>query len=391
MHDVESIVQRLNGVQRGAVIVAVVAAVLGVIGASADSDRFFRIYLVAYLFWVEIALGCLAFLMVGNLLNARWISSIQRVMAAGARTLPLMAVLFIPLLFGLGRVFPWVDAADKQTGYLNLPFFIVRAVIYFVVWIGLAYMLSNASYQLDGRSDEALVNRTRRLSIIGLIVYFITASLAAFDWSMSLNPDWFSSVYGWLSISRQALGTLALAIIVLAFFWWRKPLAAIIHERVIGDLGGLLLAALLGWVYLSFMQYFVIWSADLASKSSWFLPRTTGGWSGYVTFMVVLHAFTFALLILPGLKRIRWILLVIAALLLALRAIELFWVVMPTFQAEVTVAWWDFMLLLAFSGLWVAMLLWSLNSNKLLPAHHPDIQMMANQEEGNNETARSTP
>jgi hypothetical protein len=227
--------------------------------------------------------------------------------------------------------------------------------------------------------------------MIGLILYFLTASFAAVDWSMSLLPGWFSSVYGWLSIGRQGLATLALAIVLLAFVWNRKPLSEFIIPRAVGDLGALLLAALLGWIYLSYMQYFIIWSANLSGKVTWFEPRTAGSWAVFVTFLTLLNAIPLVLLIIPGVKRLRSALVAIAAVLLAARFVEQIWVVMPTYQAEYAVRWWDFALLLAVSGLWVVMFLWSLNRHSLLPVNHPYLEAMASHdEEENNETARST-
>lgn len=386
MRHTETTTQPLNGIQMGAIAVGVIGIVLSIIGAAADADHFIHVYLVAFLFWINISLGCLAIMMIPNLASARWSLAVQRIAIAGARTLPLMAVLFFPLLLGMESLYPWAEEGAESSNYLTVAFFIVRALIYFVVWLALTYFLSEWSYRSDDAYDEDTERRIHLTSIIGMILFFLTSTFAAFDWSMSLEgAEFFSSIYGWLVISSQGLSAIAFVIIVLSFFWDREPLADLVEDRVIGDLGALLLVSLMGWIYLSFMQYIVIWSGNVASKAVWFDTRTAGEWATYATFIIVIHAVVFLMLLAPGLKRIKAMLVMMASILLVSRLFYEYWVVMPTLSSDFTLEWWDFALPIGMGGLWVALFLWSLRGSRILPVNHPGL--VAHEEEETYETA----
>ncbi|NJO84129.1 MAG: hypothetical protein HC828_15960 [Blastochloris sp.] len=301
MSDTSTNVQRLDRAILGAIGVAIVGGIIAVISAASDTDRFIQFYLVAYSFVLQLALGSFALLMVHSLVRARWSTALQRIFAAGARTLPLLALLFIPIVLSMGRLYPWVNDAEQQSVYLNTTFFIIRAIIYFVVWIGIAFALSNLGYR--NQSDPEVARQMQIVSIVGLILYFITASLASVDWLMSLSPDWFSSSYGVLEISRQALAAFSFAIIVLTILANRAPLNQFLNVRTRVDIGALLLVSLLMWVYLSYMQYNIIWSANIVSKVAWYEPRTEGTWGAFIIAVALLHGIALVALLLPGLKR----------------------------------------------------------------------------------------
>ncbi len=382
MHQEESVQSNFNRVQLGALIVGIFGAFAGVIGLSQDSDHFFHIYLVGFVFWLELSLGCLALLMIPNLAPARWSLSIERVAAAGARTLPLMAVLFVPLLFGLEQLFPWYEEAtagvaagdlDNFGLYLAPAFFIFRAVLYFVIWIGLAIMLTRISYSRDNDDSRDLVRQGHLWSIIGGILFFITATFAAFDWSMAMEEEWFSSIYGWLAISRQALGALSLAIIVMTLVWRFAPFERVMKKRVIADLGAIYTGSLVGWAYLAFTQYIVIWSGNVSSKTIWYAERTSGSWESLAIFIVLIHGLVFIGLIIPGLKRNWPVLAGFAAVLIFMRLIDIYWTVMPTFRNELVLEWWDVVLVLGMGGLWIAAFVFSLKSQSLLPLNRESL------------------
>lgn len=357
---------------------ALLAIVISIIGASSDVDRFFQIYLVGFLFLLQIALGCLGLVLLLNIVGGRWGFALWRIAAAGARTLPLLGLMFIPLLFGLDRVYAWTAEGIELEGgkafYLQTGFFIIRAVIYFVIWIVLSYLLTQWSYEHDKSGNQELVNRSVPVSVIGMILYFFTCTFAAFDWAMSLDPDWFSTIFGWLFMSQQVLAGMGFLILALSFFWDREPLKAVVNERAFGDIGALLLVALMVWIYLSFIQYVVIWSGNLPKKGLWYVQRTSGGWEGYILFVTLFHILPLILLLIPGLKRIRSVILTIAALLLILRFVDLYWVVMPSFLPEFNLQWWDFVLPVGLGALWVLFFEWLLSQHALLPTNHPELE-----------------
>ncbi|MCB0083242.1 MAG: hypothetical protein KDE47_20010, partial [Caldilineaceae bacterium] len=198
----------LSRYQRPAMIVGGIGLVLALIGAAIDRTQFWQSYLFAYIFWLEVGLGCLGLLMLHHLVGGRWSALIRRMMEAGAMTLPWMALLFLPLLLGLTTLYPWTNAAHVQesellqakSAWLNVPFFIGRALLYLIIWAGLAFQLNRWSQAQDESGDPAWGIKMRRLSAVGILLYVLTATFAGFDWMMSLEPEWFSSIYGLLFI-----------------------------------------------------------------------------------------------------------------------------------------------------------------------------------------------
>lgn len=378
MRDTNVLARNLAPVQIGALVFAAVGIVLGLIGGVTDLDHFFQIYFMAFLFWLQASLGCLAAVMLVNIVTSPWSLSIRRVAEAGARTLPLMAVLFIPLLLGLDRIFPWAaaDAAyeGNKAAYYETGFVVVRSIIYLTIWTLLAYVLPYWSYRHDDTADPVLMQRSYVVSIVGMLVFFLTTTFAAFDWVMSIEKGWFSSVIGWLFVSQQVLMALPLMFIVLMWLAERSPLSRIVSERVQIDLSALMLVALMAWMYLSYMQFVVIWSGNLSDKVSWFAIRSVGAWNVFVVVMVAGHALAFLTLVTPGLKRIRPLMLSVAGLLLVLRVVDIYWVIMPSYTGEFAPRWWDLTLLIGFGGAWVALFVWSLTRQALVPINHPELE-----------------
>ena len=277
----------VSGLQRlgtGAALVGVVLAVVGFMIAGAG--RFFEAYLVAYVCWVGFALGSLALLMVQHLTGGAWGVVIRRPLEAAVRTLPVMAVLFLPILLGMGHLYHWshadVRASDEvirdKALYLNPTFFIVRQVLYFGIWCTMGYLLTRWSAEHDRTGDPALTRKLTFLSGGGLVVYALTVTFAAVDWAMSVNPHWFSTMWGPLFMVCQALGALALAIVVLVMLAQSPPLNRIVSPAHLHDLGKLLFAFLMLWAYLTFSQFLIIWSANTVEEIPHYLCGMNGGY-----------------------------------------------------------------------------------------------------------------
>lgn len=419
----------LDGWRRKTLLVGGLGTLLALPGLFLRPERFFPAYLYAYLFWLGIALGSLAIAMLHHLTGGGWGFVIRRILEAAFGTLPLLALLFVPLLFGLHRLYPWADAArvaadpllrDKH-GMFALPFFLARSAVYFAVWIFLARRLRNWSLRQDQTADPALTGRFQRGCGPGLALYVGTVSLAAIDWVMSLEPRWYSTIFGMLLITGQALTALAFAIGIanrivglsgteerrkeaekeqdplrrlLASAAKRsrrhaqdKNLTANTHPPCLAegptlemqlapfrqDLGGMLLAFVLLWVYMGYSQYIVIWSGDLPSENVFYLHRQAGGWKLLAWGLIVLHfALPFVLLLFGGLKRRAGILSGIASLLLLCHLIYDFWLVAPTFRPEgFGLSWLDIVLPFALGGWWLAVFCIGLQSAALLPLHDP--------------------
>ena len=367
------------------------AALVGVLALGAafflGGDHFYKGYLLGILFWVGASLGCLALLMVQHLSGGAWGVVTRRIYEAAARTLPLMALLFVPIAISLPHLFEWANpeavAADAilqhKQGYLNVPFFLTRAVLYFVIWSGMALLLSRWSARqdaADAAGQEALSLRMQRLSGGGLVVYALTVFFMSVDWVMSLDPHWFSTIYGMLFMVNQGLSALALAIAVLVLLARTPPMSAVIAPAHLHDLGKLLLAFVMLWAYLTFSQFLIVWSANLPEEIPWYLTRMQGGWGAVSIVLIVFHFIVpFLLLLNRDLKRHGRLLVVVALWIVVMRFVDLFWLMGPLHGArELTVHAPDVLAPLGIGGLWVAMFLWQLKARPLLPLGEPYLQ-----------------
>jgi hypothetical protein len=380
--------------QRPALIVGLVGLAGAVAGAVLDLQQFWLSYLLAYIFWLEIALGCLGLVMLHHLVGGRWSLSIRRLMEAGAMTLPGLALLFIPLLLGLNRLYIWTDPAHMAQSellahkriYLNLPFFLGRAVIYFVVWIGLAYLLSRWSLEQDRTGEPSLSRRMQRLSGIGMILYIVTATFAAYDWLMSLEPDWFSSIYGLLFIAGQGLAALALAIIGLRLWSSREPAAGVAEATWtahFNDLGNFILGFVMIWAYVSFSQFLIIWSANIPEEAVWYYHRSQGGWQWLGMGLILFHfGLPFVLLLSRTIKRQAQLLTILAGLIFVVRLADLIWLIVPAFYPEgFHIHWLDGAILIALGGGWITLYLRQLAGKPLLPRNDPLLQEVTKHEQ----------
>jgi hypothetical protein len=363
------------------------AAVLGLclLGAFFNPTQFLRSYLLAYLFWISLTLGCLAIVMLHHLIRSAWGALILRLMEAGARTLPLMAGAFVPVLIGLGSLYVWTRAdvvagdvlLQHKRPYLNVPFFILRSAGYFAVWSALAFALSRWARQLEQATEPAaaapLQRRLGLWSGPGLAVYALTVTFATIDWIMSLEPHWYSTIYGVLCIIGQLLVTLAFAIVVLARLAHVAPFADVVRPTHVHDLGNLLLAFVMLWAYVSFSQFLIIWSGNLAEEVSWYLHRTRGGWEGIAILLLVTHfALPFILLLSRASKRRLPILALIAGILIGMHWLELFWLVVPAFHpASLHLHWLDIAASIGMGGVWIAVYLQQLRGHAMLPSNDP--------------------
>ncbi len=367
---------RFDRLQRSALIAGGIGLLLAIVGALFDLDQFLQSYLFAYLFWLGISLGCLAWLLVQYIASGGWGVVIRPFLESSALLVGLMALLFIPLLLGLDRLYAWTspeavanDAllAHKRT-YLNAPFFMGRALLYFVVWGGSVWLISRWALAREETGAPALVDRLRRFSAPAFAAYGLSVTFASFDWLMSLDPHWFSTIFGVLVAAGQAVAGLAFVITVLAYLVDAEPLARFVSRQHWLDLGNLLFAAMLFWSYIAFMQFFIIWSGNLPEEVLWYLHRLEGGWQWLAIALVVLHfAVPFALLLSGQVKRNPRRLAGVALLLLAAQLLHLYWMVAPAFSAaDFRLHWLDIVMPVMLGGLWLAAFVWALRRRPLV-------------------------
>jgi hypothetical protein len=374
----------LERIQWLALIAGVAGLALCAVGAFLDLGQFLQSYLFAYLFWLGLALGCMAVALLHQLVGGAWGFAIRRLLEAAAMTLPLMLILFAPialdLILGPSHLYEWAhpevveqDAVLRaKSAYLNEPFFLARAAIYFAIWIVLAYLLNRWSREQDRTTDPTPGDRMRLLARYGLVAYVLTMTFAAIDWVMSLEPHWYSSIFGVLFVAGQAVSGLAFAIAATGWLARREPLARVVTPAILNDLGNLLLAFVMFWTYIHLSQYLIIWSGNLPEEVTWYLHRTQGGWVWVIVFVLAfLFVVPFFLLLSRRTKRTRARLASLAALIVAVHLIELFWRVVPTFRAGLAIGWLDLAAPIGIGGLWVAALAWLLKGRPIVPLHDP--------------------
>jgi hypothetical protein len=372
---------QLNRIQQCALIIGVVALGLCAFGATLSKTQFFQSYLFGYLFWLGIAVGCFSVVALHHLVGGGWGFVIQRLLESGTRTLPLMVLLFLPLFFGMHDLYLWARpeavAADKilqhKSPYLNVAFFWIRTLIYFSVWGLFAYLLNKWSHQQDRMVDPAPTLKIQKFAGPGLVLYVLTMTFAAFDWVMSLDPHWFSTIFGVIFVVGQGLTTLAFAIIGLRLVADREPISGVIATKHFHDLGNLMFAFILLWAYVSFSQFFIIWSGNLPEEITWYVHRLHGGWGVIAMLLVLFHfAVPFVLLLLRKIKQKAQVLVKVAAAMIVMRLIDLFWIVAPNFHAEkFSIHWMDVLAPIGIGGIWIAAFVWQLKSRALLPMNDP--------------------
>jgi hypothetical protein len=364
--------ERLAKLRNRAFGLGVAALALCIVGAFIDTGQFFRSYLVAYMYWLGFPLGSLALLMLHHLVGGRWGFVIQRVLEAAVRTFSITAVFFLPLLAGMRSLYPWAAGAAEpmaaNRAYLNPAFFTVRAAVYFAIWIALGYALVKWSREQE-QIGVSLIGRMQSLSGPGLALYGITVSFSAIDWVMSLEPEWYSTIYGMLFIVSHGMAALALAIVAARHLAEAPPLAEAAGPDRFHDLGNLLLALVMFWAYLSFSQFLIIWAENLTEEIPWYVRRTAGGWRFFALMLIVFQfALPFLLLLLRAAKRRAAALALIAALVLAMHWADIFWLIAPAFHRQgFYLHWLDVAALAALGGFWTAAFVHYLGASALLP------------------------
>jgi hypothetical protein len=374
----------LERFQRPALLAGAAALVVCAIGGFFQPDQFFRSYLFAFLFWAGVALGCMAVAMLHHVTGGAWGLAIRRPLEAGMRTLPLVALLFLPIALGLGRIYEWAHpeavAADPilkhKSLYLNAPFFLGRAAVYFGAWLVLAYFLNRWSLEQDAKGDRSIARRLQLLSSAGLVLYGLTVTFASIDWAMSLEPHWFSTMYGVLFIAGQGLSAFAFIIVVLVGLSGRSPLTQFVEAKHYHDLGKLMLAFVMFWAYVSFSQYLIIWTGNLPEEIPWYLRRLQGGWGWVGAALVILHfTLPFFMLLPASANRNPRILSTVAGLILFMRIVDVFWLTRPAFaEGGFHVHWMDLLAPVGVGGIWLAAFLWQLGRRPLLPVNDPEMQ-----------------
>jgi hypothetical protein len=375
---------RLDRLQWAALWLGVVALAVCAVAGFFWPAAFFRAYLAAYHYVLGLGLGCFAILLIYHLTGGAWGFLIRRILEAGTRTLPLLAVLFLPVGFGAGYLFPWVHSQALETNpalhhqeiYLNLPFFWVRAGAYFLFWLFVTFLVNLWSRRQQRTGDPALPARLGLFAGAALVMHGIVIHFASIDWLMSLQPAFRSTIIGPLYASSQLLSAMSLAVIVLSWAESRPPLDSYFSPEALNDIGNLQFAFLVVWGYMVYFQYMLVWIANLQHEVAWFLPRQDGGWL-WVTWGLVILGFVvpFFLLLTRDVKRSPRAMPWVAGLILFTQIVYAYREVFPSFpDVGLADAWMALVLSVSLIGLWLACFLWQLKGLPLVPAHDPNCE-----------------
>ena len=374
--------QQMDRVQRNVLFVGLLALLVSLIGLFTDKTHFWQSYLFAFIFWSGLALGCLGIFFLHNVVGGNWGVAVRRLVESGLKTLPLVFLFALPILiFALPTLYAWTDATYRHehfaTGhkeaYLNPIWFSIRTLIYFVIWYFSSRAILNMADEHDRTGNVALFKKIKARSAPALLVFVVTTTLAFIDWIMSLEPDWYSTIYGWMFTVGQVLLTFSFLVAVLVLLSKREPFASFLTRQHYHDLGNLMLAFTMLWAYMSFAQFLIIWAENLPDEIPWYVRRFSGGW-GYIAWTIsIFHFFVpFFLLLLRFIKKHPSRLRTLAIWIILMRVLDVFWIVEPAFrQRGLEVYWTDLVALIGLGGIWLAFFIRNLKSRPLLASNDP--------------------
>jgi hypothetical protein len=373
--------------QQTALMIGGAGAVVCAVGAFMNPEQFYRSYMIAYLLWLGVALGCTALLMLHHLVGGGWGFVIRRLLESSARTFPVLLILAIPFAIAIAPSHAHVQSAairpevmsDFKRIYLGSTFFYARAGVYFAAWLILGFFLNKWSFEQDSSTEPNRVGiRLQALSGPGLLIYGLTITYASVDWVMALEPGWSSTIFGMMFMVSQALSAMAFVIIVLMLLADRKPVSDVVQPSHFHDLGTLLFAFVMLWAYLSFSQFLIIWSGNLQEEIPWYLSRGHGAWGSLAVILIIFHfAIPFLLLLSRNVKKRKGTLAVVAAALILMTWADLCWIVMPSFDVlgpQIQWLWLNLAAPIAIGGIWIAAFVWQLKSKPLLPLNDPEFK-----------------
>ncbi len=374
----------VDRLQRGALAVGGIALLGALVGAFTSPEQFYRSYLFSFLLVLAMTLGSLGLLMLQHLTGGHWGIILRRPLEAASRNVPLVLVMFVPIMFGMKYLYgEWLDPAKLkaeplsplQQWWLTKPGYLGRAVVYFAIWLGLMWIFNKWSKEQDvNREDRALRRRLKLYSAPGVILYILAMTFAAIDWVMSLSPHWASTIYGFLFVAGQAITAMSLMITVIVLLAASEPFSSFIQKRHFHDLGKLLFAFNMLWAYFGFSQLLIIWSGNQPEEITFYRTRLYGAW-GVVAVMVLLLTFAlpFIVLLSRDVKRTAGLISKVAVWMIVMRLLDLYWMTRPEFTRSPIPSWMDVVVPVALIGLWLGFFAMNLKQRPLLPLGDPKL------------------
>ena len=376
--------ESVDRIRQRALVAGVIGLVICILGLIKSPDRFFQSYLLAFIFVLGLTLGSLGLLMLQHLTGGNWGIMIRRPLESATRNLPVVAVLFVPIFFGMKYLYAaWLNApasgegalSEFQRSYLTPNGFRVRAILYFALWGILVFLFNRWSREQDANPEDTAVRRRfKTLAGPGIILYVFVMSFAAIDWAMSLSPHWASTIYGFIFIAGQLISSMSLMIAIVVLLARTGPLSGVLQPRHIHDLGKLLLAFVMLWAYFQFSQLLIIWSGNQPEEITFYYSRLHSQWGVVAVIVVIFHFFVpFFLLLSRDLKRNPRLLPGVAIWLIFMRLVDLYWYTRPQFTPSALPTIWDLGAALALGGLWFFFFAGQLKQLPVLPVGDPKL------------------
>ncbi len=382
----------LNGVRTIALGIGGIALIIWAVGAYFNTEQALRSWLLGFIFWGGIAIGSLGMLMLQYLTGGAWGLVIRRIVEAGSRTLPVVFLMFIPLAIGVytHSIYEWThlppdDHAIEARGIYLMPWFwIVRSMIYFALWAVMVHLLNKWGAAQDKtetvEESRLLLERASRFSGPTMVVYALVVTFAVVDWVMTLDPHWFSTMWGLLFVAGWALSCLCFTVAILAFLVDKAPLNAVLGKRHFHDLGKLMLALVMVWAYFNFSQFLIIWSGNIPEETTWYLTRMAGGWGYMGVGLILFHfAFPYLLLLKQDFKRRAKLLASISLFILFMRLVDMFYQIAPSHrifpngiaEGAFYISWMDIVAPIAVGGIWLWWFFGELLKRPIVPVKDP--------------------
>jgi hypothetical protein len=389
--DITTETRRLNGVVRPALVICAILAVVGFGGSlllaratENGMDHLLETYLVSFAFFLSISLGGLFFVLLEHCTRAGWSVVARRAAEAVAANVWVMAILVIPVVLGMDHLYHWTDAAavahdpllEAKVGFLNPTFFMIRLAIYFLIWGALATFLHRTSVAQDASGDPALTLRMERVSAPGMVLFALSLNFAAFDLLMSLDPHWFSTIFGVYYFAASVVAFFAVMPKVLWALQWRGILKNAITVEHYHDIGKLLFAFVVFWAYIAFSQYMLIWYANVPEETEWFLKRQTGEWTTVSLLLIFGHfVVPFLLLVSRFIKRRPFLLAITGGFVAVMGWVDMYWLVIPEFSPGIArFGLLDILCFLGMNGVWSAAVVWRLSRHSVIAEKDPRLE-----------------
>ena len=365
-------------------------------------EQALRSWLLGFIFWGGIGIGSLGILILQYVTGGAWGVISRRILEAGSRTLPVIFVLFLPIMLGVTYLYEWSHLIGKdeiinhRQPYLSVGWFIFRTVLYFVLWGVMAYLLNRWSAQQDQTTDydtaTKLLSDASKFSGPALAFYILVVSFAAIDWVMTLDPHWYSTMWGFLFVAGWGLSCFSFVVAILALLSDKAPMSRILGKRHFHDIGKLMLALVMVWAYFNFSQYLIIWSGNLPEETKWYITRMEGAWGAIGLLLLLFHfAFPFLVLLNRDIKRNAKWLAVLAVFILLLRLLDMYYLIGPSprigthgkeLEFLASFSWMDIVAPFAVGGIWLWAFFGELKKRPLVPVNDPYLENAVNHGKG---------